>query len=67
MMTVCKYCGEEFSTSSARRSIARRYGAGAYDDYYPSGDVCLDCAIEEISADYNEGDEVLEECGYWGD
>lgn len=66
-MAVCVYCGDEFDVSSVRRSIGRSYGAGTYDDYYPDGDACLSCATGPISADYHEGEEVLDMCGYWDD
>lgn len=66
-MATCVYCGSDFNVSSARRSIARSYGAGTYDDYYPDGDVCDDCARSTISADCATGAEVLDLCGYWDD
>lgn len=67
-MTKCVRCGREFDVSYARRSIGRRYGAGLYNDYYPEGNVCEDCATEEISADYNAGAEIIELMGTgWDD
>ncbi|GLG90758.1 hypothetical protein [Sellimonas catena] len=39
-MPICKFCGEEFELSDARRRIGRSYGAGIYNEYYPNGDVC---------------------------
>ncbi len=44
MMATCSVCGSEFDVSTARRSIGRKYGAGEYDDFFPEGDVCIDCA-----------------------
>lgn len=67
-MAICSRCGDEFDVSSARRSIGRRYGGGTYDDYYPEGDVCEECAVEEISCDYATGEEIKELMGYsWDD
>ena len=56
-------CGCEFDVSEARRSIGQKYGAGVYNDYYPDGDVCRECAIEEISCDYATGAEIMELMG----
>lgn len=58
-MPICSMCGREFDLSDARRIIGRRYGAGEYNDNYPDGDVCEDCAIEELGTAYNAGAEVL--------
>lgn len=67
-MRICERCGEEFDLTSAKISIGRSYGAGVYDDYYPDGDVCMECAIEEISADYATGAENIELMGTgWDD
>lgn len=57
-MATCSRCGREFDLSTARRSIGRSYGAGIYNDYYPDGDVCENCAVEQVSADYNTGQEL---------
>lgn len=62
-MSECRMCGCEFDVSEARRSIGQMYGAGVYNDYYPNGDVCRDCAIEEISCDYATGAEIMELMG----
>ena len=59
-MAICSRCGREFDLSYARRSMGRYYGAGVYNDYYPEGNVCDYCATEQISADYYEGEEVLD-------
>lgn len=67
-MAKCAMCGREFDVSHARRSIGQMYGAGSYNEYYPNGDVCEYCAIEEISADYNEGAETIKLMGTgWDD
>lgn len=67
-MRICSRCGDEFDLSSAKRSLGRSYYAGVYDDYYPDGDVCKECAIEEISADYATGAEIIELMGTgWDD
>lgn len=62
-METCSRCGSEFDLGSARRRIGHLYGAGTYNDYFPGGDVCDDCAIAEISADYGTGAEVIEDMG----
>lgn len=59
-MATCCRCGCEFDLTYAKRFIGRRYGRGVYDNYYPDGDVCEDCAVEEVGADYNAGAEILE-------
>ena len=59
-MPICKICGEKFDLSFARRSIGASFGTGVYNSYYPEGDVCVDCAYEVISADYNAGQEIAE-------
>lgn len=62
-MPKCIRCKKEFDLSYARRSMGRIYGAGTYNDYYPEGNVCEDCATEEISADCNEGADIIELMG----
>ena len=59
-MPICCMCGEEFSLSTARRCIGRRFGAGTYDDEFPDGDVCEECASEEIGSNMAEGASVME-------
>lgn len=59
-MATCSMCGEEFNVSTARRSIGQRYGSGTYDEYFPEGDVCEDCAADVISADVATGAEVMD-------
>ena len=69
-MKTCPRCGEDFDPASARRKIEHIYGEDVYDDYYPTekDEVCAQCAILEISADYEVGGEVLEELGSgWDD
>ena len=67
-MAICSCCGCEFDVSTARRVIGAYYGAGVYNSYYPDGDVCEDCATEEISADYATGEELKELMGSsWDD
>ena len=58
-MKTCSRCGRSFDLSSAKRSIGRWYGAGSYDDYYPEEDVCKDCAVEEVGADYATGQDII--------
>lgn len=67
-MAKCERCGAEVDVSYARRSIGQTYGAGTYNEYYPEGDVCLDCAIEQVSADVATGEELKELMGSsWDD
>lgn len=67
-MAICKFCGAEFSPSSARRYLGHRFYAGIYNEYYEDGDVCLDCALEEIGADWATGQELMELMGdSWDD
>jgi len=67
-MAKCERCGEEFDLSFAKRSIGRSYGAGIYNNYYPDGDVCTDCATEQVSADYATGMEIKKLMGdSWDD
>lgn len=62
-MAICSRCGCSFDLSQARHLMGVRYGAGCYDDYYPDGDVCEDCANSEIGADYAEGAEIIDLMG----
>lgn len=65
---ICSCCGKTFDLTSARRKIGRYYGAGTYNDYYPNGDICTDCAIAEISCDVATGEEIAELMGdSWDD
>ena len=67
-MEKCARCGREFDVSHARRCMGRNFGAGTYNDYYPDGDICEYCAMEQISADYNAGAELIELMGTgWDD
>ena len=67
-MEICSQCGKEFDVSTARRSCGRSYGAGVYNEYFPDGDVCEECAIEIISADYATGTDLRELMGgSWDD
>lgn len=69
-MKTCAYCGRKFDVSTARRVIGAKYGSGVYNNYYPDGDVCEECAIEQISADYSAGAELIElmgESNFWDD
>ena len=66
-MATCVRCGCEFDLSSARRSIGHRFFSGAYDDNYPDGDVCENCAFEEMGAAEATWDEMRELPGDWDD
>lgn len=68
-MAICVRCGREFDVSTARRILGRNYGAGTYNDCYPDGDVCEDCALDEVSGGYATGAELKELMGssWWDD
>lgn len=59
-MAKCVRCGNEFSLREARRLLSREYGKGIYNEYYPNGDVCEDCALAEIGTDMEAGAEAME-------
>ncbi len=63
MLADCSRCGIKFELARTKRKIGCLYGAGTYVDYFPAEDVCDKCAIEEISADYNIGQEEIENMG----
>lgn len=64
-MKTCPRCGEDFDPKRARHKIELMYGEGVYDDYYfnEEEEVCSECAIQEISADYGAGEELLKDMG----
>lgn len=62
-MRVCSRCGAEFDLTRAKRRIGRLYGAGIYNEEYPDGDVCGNCAVMEISAAMGTGKEDIENMG----
>ena len=62
-MHKCSRCGSVFDLGAVKRRIGRLYGAGSYDEYYSDGDVCDSCAIEEISADFGSGEDLIEDMG----
>jgi len=62
-MEKCSRCGAEFDLTRVKRKIGRIYGAGEYNDYFPGGDVCDRCAVEEMSADFGAGEEDKENMG----
>ena len=59
-MAICTECGNIFDLTSAKMNIDEQFGDGVYDDYYPDGDVCEDCAYETIGADSATGAEIME-------
>ena len=68
-MAICSQCGKEFNLTTVRRICGGRYGAGIYDDYFPDGDMCEDCAEDVIGADYSTGEQLRELMGdnWWDD
>ena len=67
-MAFCSRCGREFDLSSARRAMGIKYGSGSYNEYYPDGDVCEECAGSEMGADFAAGAEILDLMGdSWDD
>lgn len=63
-MATCSRCGNEFNVSTARRSIGQQYGSGAYDDYFPDGDVCEKCAADELADAAAAGADFMDEMGW---
>ena len=69
-MKTCPRCGDDFDPDSARNKINRIYGEDVYENYYYSEEeeVCAECALREISADYGTGEELAEDMGSgWDD
>lgn len=69
-MKICPRCGDDFDPDSARNKINRIYGEDVYENYYYSEEeeVCAECALREISADYGTGEELAEDMGSgWDD
>ena len=69
-MKTCPRCGDDFDPDSARNKIKRIYGEDVYENYYYSEEeeVCAECALREISADYGTGEELAEDMGSgWDD
>lgn len=62
-MATCLRCRTTFNLIYAKRRVDHLYGAGIYDDYFPDGDVCDKCAIEELSCDYGTGEEEIGNMG----
>lgn len=62
-MKVCPRCRNEFDFRNSKRKIDRIYGIGTYDNYFSDEKVCSDCAVAEISADYEIGGEIIEDMG----
>ena len=60
-MATCSRCGDEFSVSTARRSIGQKYGSGIYDEFFPNGDVCEDCADDELAEAKGAGSDAMDE------
>lgn len=67
-MKRCVECGKEFDVSYVRRVIGARFGAGLYNEYFPEGDVCEDCATDVIGPDVEAGMELKDLMGSsWDD
>ena len=63
-MAICSSCKRVFDLSSAKESIDRRFGEGAYDNTYFDGTVCCEsCAYDEIGAAMATGEELKELMG----
>lgn len=45
---ICYMCGKEFYIKDARNTIDRRFYISTYDDFYPEGNICDECATNEI-------------------
>lgn len=64
-MPVCSYCGDRFNLRNTRDVIDDEFGDGVYDDAFPDGDACEDCARDQISSDIDSGDDSLRLNGNW--
>lgn len=62
-MAVCERCGVEFKLSNAKKSIGKKYGAGAYDEFIEPWVLCADCASDEIGTYDAYGEELMELMG----
>lgn len=46
------------------QGIGQKYGAGSYDDFFPDGGVCWDCADLELGSAEAGGAEVMDLMGW---
>ena len=62
-MKTCPRCGEDFDPDYVKNKINRIYGEDVYENYYYTEDeeVCVECAMLEISADQGVGEELAED------
>lgn len=62
-MKTCPRCGEDFGPDYVKNKINRIYGEDVYENYYYTEDeeVCVECAMLEISADQGVGEELAED------
>lgn len=62
-MKTCPRCGEDFDPDYVKNKINRIYGEDVYESYYYTEDeeVCVECAMLEISADQGVGEELAED------
>lgn len=62
-MAICIECGKEFDVATVRRKLSREYYKGIYDDQYPDGNVCYSCTLLDISANWGNGEDQIEDMG----
>lgn len=62
-MKTCPRCGEDFDPDYVKNKINRIYGEDVYENYYYTEDeeVCVECAMLEISADQGVGEKLAED------
>ena len=62
-MKTCPRCGEDFDPDYVKNKINRIYGEDVHENYYYTEDeeVCVECAMLEISADQGVGEELAED------
>ena len=62
-MAKCSRCGSDFDVEDARTTIDSEFGDGQYDDEFPEGDVCENCASDVFGTYMNAGAEIIDLMG----
>ena len=57
-MATCRICGKGFNLNNTRENFEKRYdGEIEYDYYYPNGDYCYRCAVNDTDSSINDGED----------
>lgn len=40
----CEICGKRFYLQNVRSAIGRIFYVNSYDEFFPEGNICIDCA-----------------------